>query len=97
MFCVADAYQFCGMLCADYPPHAQTSFLPHSSMSPSIQDQKAQAKTTSQHLMNIFKFLEQTLLRGRAEKREQKQSKKKVPSNISEAMQGREVAVKTAK
>ena len=66
-------------------------------MSPSIQDQKEQVKTSSQRLMNLFKFLEQTLLRGRAEKHEQKQSKKKVPSNISEAMQGREVAVKAAK
>ena len=46
--------------------------------------------------MNKFKFIEQTLLRGRAEKREQMKSKKEVPSNISEAMQGREVAVKAA-
>ena len=66
-------------------------------MSPSIQFQKEQVKASYQRLMNIFKFLEQTLLRGRAEKQEQKQSKKKVPSNISEAMQGREVAVKAAK
>ena len=58
------------------------------------QDQKEQVKKTSQHLTSIFAFLERTLLRGRAEKREKKKKvQERESSNIQEAREQREVAV----
>lgn len=58
-----------------------------------FQDQKEQVKQTSQRLTSIFAFLERTLLRGRAEKREKKKVQERESSNIQEAREGREVAV----
>ena len=58
------------------------------------QDQKEQVKKTSQRLTSIFAFLERTLLRGRAEKREKKKKvQERESSNIQEAREQREVAV----
>ena len=64
----------------------------HSSLS---QDQKEQVKKTSQRLTSIFAFLERTLFRGRAEKREKKKKvhQERESSNIQEAREQREVAV----
>ena len=61
---------------------------------PLSQDQKEQVKKTSQRLTSIFAFLECTLLRGRAEKREKKKKvQERESSNIQEAREQREVAV----
>ena len=52
-------------------------------------------KKTSQRLTNIFAFLERTLLRGQVEKREKKKVQERESSNIQEAREQREIAVKT--
>ena len=62
---------------------------------PHIQDQKEQVKKSYQCLLRIFDFLEDSLLRGRVEKREKQKAKERESSNITEARQRREVAIKT--
>ena len=60
-----------------------------------IQEQQEQAKTSSQRLVKIFDFFERTLLRGRAKKREQKQSNKdRTSSNILETRHEKRLAKK---
>ena len=71
------------------------SFLSLSLSYSHSQDQKEQVKKASQRLTSIFAFLERTLLRGRAEKREKKKKvhQERESSNIQEARDQREVAV----
>jgi AraC-like DNA-binding protein len=57
------------------------------SISLSLQDQQKQVKKSYQHLLRIFDILEETLLRGRKEKRLHQTVQRGESSNITQANQ----------